>query len=120
MGNTKYVSFLGDIAKGSEPFFTEQALLTVAHGDHVAVKLLHCYLHHDGEPQMDRFPFVIGHLTSHSMSGFNVIDHIVKYMVLGNIVRIDADYSDAFWLDVENYKITHRYELTWKERHIPA
>lgn len=112
MGNTKFIAFQGDIFRGEEDCFTEQSLLEVAHGDHVAVKVLHCYLHWDGETADETVsPYVIGHLTTHSMSGFNVVDHIAKHMKQGHIERIDVDWSDAFWLVVEDRTITHKIEL---------
>lgn len=112
MGNTKYVAFQGDIYSGEEEFFSEQSLLEAAHGDHVAVKVLHCYLHWDGESQdKPEKPYVIGHLTSHSMSGFNVIDHIVRHMKSGHIQRTDVDWGDSFWIVVEDRKITTKIPL---------
>src|SRR5271156_3326240 len=111
MGNTKYVSFAGDIYPGEEGFFSEQALLEVAHGDHVAVKILHCYLHWDGEqPDPEARPYVVGYLTSHSMSGFAVVDHIAQHMQSGHIQRVDVDWGDSFWLMVEGRKITAKIE----------
>jgi hypothetical protein len=117
MGNTKYIAFDGDLYPGEQEYFSEQALLEVAHGDHVAVKVLHCYLHWDGETEEipPPCPYVIGHLTTHSMSGFSVVDHIVKHMKRGRIQRIDVDWSDVFWLVVENRTITKRIELTERE-----
>jgi hypothetical protein len=117
MGNTKYIAFAGDIYPGEEEFFSEQILLEVAHGDHVGVKVLHCYLHWDGERESEdtKFPYVIGHLTTHSMSGFNVVKHIADHMKDGHIERVDVDWSDAFWLNVEDRKITRRVELLEKE-----
>jgi hypothetical protein len=118
MGNTKYIAFAGDIYPGEEDFFTEQALLEVAHGDHVGVKVVHCYLHWDGEPFNEKdSPYVIGHLTTHSMTGFMVVDHIAAHMKSGHIERVDVDWSDAFWLNVEERKITHKIELF--EREVP-
>jgi hypothetical protein len=116
MGNTKYVAFAGDIYPGEEEFFSEQVLLVVAHGDHVGVKTLHCYLHWDGEPAHDTAakPYVIGHLTSHSMSGFAVVDHIVAHMKSGHIQRTDVDWCDLFWIEVEDRKITQKIELIEK------
>jgi hypothetical protein len=116
---TKYIAFAGDIFPGEEEFFTEEALLSVAHGDHVGVKVLHCYLHWDGEKSRkgtgeEKVPYVIGHLTTHSMSGFNVVDHIAQHMKAGHIERVDVDWSDAFWLNVENRRITHKIELIEK------
>ena len=117
MGNTKYIAFAGDIYAGEEEFFSEQALLEVAHGDHVGVKVFHCYLHYDREPEDEEaVPYVIGHLTTHSMSGFNVIDHIAAHMSEGHIERIDVDWNDAFWLTVENRKITKKFELVEARR----
>lgn len=121
MGNTKYIAFAGDIYRGEEQFFTEQALLEIAHGDHVGVKVLHCYLHWDGEPEGIRdqeSPYVIGHLTTHSMSGFAVVGHIAQRMKLGHIEQIDVDWSDHFWLDVEDRKITRKVELIEKSETI--
>lgn len=115
MGNTKYIAFSGDIYPGEEEFFTEQALLTVAHGDHVAVKVLHCYLHDDEEElEPDSRPYVIGHLTSHSMSGFAVVDHIAAHMECGHIQRTDVDWGDMFWLQITERKIVNRIELVLK------
>jgi hypothetical protein len=120
MGNTKYtapkyIAFAGDIYRGEEDCFSEQALLVVAHGDHVGVKTLHCYLHLDGEvedntdAEVPYVPYVIGHLTTRSMSG--VIDHIVLHMKDGHIQHTDVDWTDIFLLTVKNRRITGRIEL---------
>ena len=117
MGNTKYVAFAGDIYRGEEEFFTEQALLEVAHGDHVGVKVLHCYLHWEGEKATDsgtEDPYVIGHLTTHSMSGFAVVEHIVRHMKLGHIIQSDVDWGDTFWIEVEDRKPHSKIELVEK------
>lgn len=115
MGNTKYITFAGDIYPEEESFFTEQALLEVAHGDHVGVKVFHCYLHWDGETGDPKStPYVIGHLTTHSMSGFAVVDHIAAHMKCGHIERVDVDWSDAFWLNVEDRRIVGKVELIEK------
>jgi hypothetical protein len=112
MGNTKYIAFAGDIYRGEEEFFAEQSLLEIAHGDHVGVKVLHCYLHWEGETRGDSGPaYAIGHLTSHSMSGFAVIDHIVAHMKSGFIQRTDVDWGDSYWLVVENRRITQTIAL---------
>ncbi len=112
MGNTKFISFAGDIYPGEEEFFSEESLLTIAHGDHVGVKVFHCYLHWDGEPDSKKEPpYVIGHLTTHSMSGFNVVDHIVKHMKSGHVQRTDMDWADCFWLNVEERKVTGKIPL---------
>jgi hypothetical protein len=112
MGNTKYVAFAGDVYPGEEQYFSEQTLLEIAHGDHVAVKLLHCYLHSAGESANENAdPYVIGHLTSHSMSGFAVVEHIRSHMKSGHIERTDVDWSDAFWLDVLERKVVRKIEL---------
>jgi hypothetical protein len=106
VGNTKYIAFAGDIYRGEEEFFTEQALLVIAHGDHVGVKVLHCYLHWDGERDADTSDaYVIGHLTSHSMSGFAVVDHIAAHMKDGHIHSTDVDWADSWWRIVQNRKV---------------
>ncbi len=117
MGNTKYIAFAGDIYPGEEEFFTEHALLVEAHGDHVGVKTLHCYLHWEGEGEdTTAEPYVIGHLTSHSMSGFRVVNHIASHMKSGHIQQTDVDWADMFWLIVEDRKITQRIELIEKPK----
>ena len=112
MGNTKYVAFAGYIYKGEEAFFTEQALLEEAHGDHVAVKVLPGYLHCEAMPaKPDEDPFVIGYLTSHSMSGFAVIDHITAHMKSGHITKTDVDCGYSYWFHVEHRAITERVKI---------
>lgn len=114
MGNTKYIAFAGDIYRGEEAAFSENALLTAAHGDHVGVKVFHCYLHWAGESQRKHEaepPYVIGHLTTHSMSGFAVVEHIASHMQYGHIIQTDVDWGDWYWLTVENRKITQKVKL---------
>ena len=108
MGNTKYIAFQGDIYPGEEEFFTEHALLVEAHGDHVGVRSFHCYLHWSPEPSDPAdVPLVMG-TSTHSMSGFGVVNHMVAHMKSGHIIQSDVDWGDTYWLDVEERKVKTR------------
>jgi hypothetical protein len=113
MGNTKYITFRGDIYPGGEEkIFTEKVLLEVAHGDHVALKVFHCYLHWDGEPtDREKTQYLLGHLTTHSMCGFAVVSFIATGMKSGIIETEDADAGEIFRLVVEDRIITKQFRL---------
>ena len=111
MGNTKYIAFQGNIFNGEKDSFSEQTLLESAHGDHVAVKVFPCYLHYDGKTPPDNKPFVIGHLTTHSMSGFAVVDHIVKHMHSGHVIKTDVDWGDCSWLTIEDRAVKETFKV---------
>jgi hypothetical protein len=95
MGNTKQIYFEGRVQNDDfeNPFFgdIEDNLLEVAHGDHVSVKIIKTgYLHLDeGEV------FVIGALTTHSMSGFNVVPFLTRHLKEYTIIARDADWTDV-------------------------
>jgi hypothetical protein len=113
MGNTKYITFAGNIYKGEEEFFSEESLLTVAHGDHVGVKVLPTYLYWKGEEVgPDDLPYVIGHLTTHSMGGFAVVDYIVSHMESGHVEKIDVDWGDGFWLNVQSRSVISQVKMS--------
>lgn len=98
MGNTKQIYFEGIFRNDDfkNPFFLEIAdiedrLLEVAHGDHVSVKVIKTgYLHLDKGDS-----FVIGSLTTHSMSGFDVIPFMTRHLKEYTIIARDADWTDV-------------------------
>jgi hypothetical protein len=95
MGNTKQIFFEGQVRNDDfeNPFFgdIEDQLLEVAHGDHVSVKVERSgYLYLD-----DGEAFVIGSLTTHSTSGFDVIPFMTKYLHDYTIIARDADWTDV-------------------------
>ena len=96
MGNTKQIYFEGSVRNDDleNPFFAdiENQLLEISHGDHVTVtveKQGYLFLNDDNEA------FVIGSLTSHSMSGFEVIPFLTKHLRDYTIIARDADWTDV-------------------------
>lgn len=95
MGNTKQIFFEGNVRYDDfeNPFFgdIEDQLLEVAHGDHVTVKIIKTgYLHLD-----EGDVFVIGSLTTHSGSGFEVVPFLTRHLKEYTIIARDADWTDV-------------------------
>ena len=96
MGNTKQIFFEGSVRNddSENPFFgddIEKHLLKVAHGDHVVIKIERSgYLYLD-----EGDAFVIGSLTTHSMSGFDVIPFMTKYLHDYTIIARDVEWTDV-------------------------
>jgi|SRR5579871_1602511 len=112
MGNTKFIQWEGDIFKGSEEQFSEDKLLEIAHGDHVTVKVFPTYLHYEGRQKTENdLPFVLGHLTTHSMSGFEVVEHIKQYIKNGRIWWHDLDYPSSKWCLISD-KVINVFDIS--------
>jgi hypothetical protein len=96
MGNTKQIFFEGNVRHddAENPFFgddIEKRILHVAHGDHVVLKIErsgYLYLNHGDS-------FVIGSLTTHSCSGWEVIPFMTKYLHDYTIIARDAEWTDV-------------------------
>lgn len=96
MGNTKQIFFEGNVRNDDveNPFFRddiEKQLLNVARGDHVVLKIErsgYLYLNR-GES------FVIGSLTTHSCSGWNIIPFMTKYLHDYTIIARDLEWTDV-------------------------
>ena len=95
MGNTKQIYFQGRVSNDDKdnPFFSpdiEKTLLEIAHGDHAVVQVYkegYLYLNKSNES------FVIGALTSHSISGFNVIEFVETHLKDCAIIARDVELS---------------------------
>lgn len=95
MGNTKQIYFDGRIklSDTSNPFFRddiEDTLIDISRGDHCVLKIEkqgYLYLN-KGEA------FVIGAITTHSQSGFDIFGFLTKYLSDSSIIGRDADFSD--------------------------
>lgn len=95
MGNTKQIFFEGRVCNDDyeNPFFgeIEKQLLRIAHGDHVTVKIERSgYLYLD-----DGDAFIIGSLTTHSTSGFDVIPFMTKHLHDYTIIARDVEWTDV-------------------------
>lgn len=118
MGNTKQIFFEGLVKNddSENPFFgdIEDQLIAVAHGDHASVKIIKTgYLHLD-----NGHSFVIGALTTHSMSGFEVIKYIIRHLKEYTIMARDADWGDVNIVesDWDNRPIQLVYEESTEEK----
>lgn len=106
MGNTKDIWFLGYF--NQDVFITEKDLLEVSHGDHATVrKFPDGYLN----ARQDVDAWIQGIVTTHSMSGNNLIQWLLDRMNSGVVGRQDHDWADlVIWEKDDEYVYRREFE----------